>query len=232
VVISGGYRGHASDVLGISAALQRAGFHVFVYGWRGTPGSDVAAHTLGVYERNDLTAVIDFVTRRLGDVPVGLLGYSMGGSVSISVGADDYRVRAVCSDSAFADPTAVMGDRVRRIFRMTSFLLVAPVMGVHSLRTGAKFSDFRPIQAIAHLAPRPVLLIHGEADTAVPVHHAHRLFEAAQHPKELWLLPGVGHVGAYFHDRDLYVRRIVNFFEHSLLNASARVVDGIAVNAE
>src|SRR4029077_16633430 len=83
IAVSGGYRGRAGDVLGISAALQRAGFHVFVYGWRGTPGSDVAAHTLGVHERDDLLAVIDAAAARLGTIPIGLLGYSLGGSVSI-----------------------------------------------------------------------------------------------------------------------------------------------------
>src|SRR5207237_10140726 len=85
VVVSSGYRGRADDVLGISAALQRAGFHVVAYRWRGTPGSDRAAHTLGVYERHDLTAVIDVLAARLGAVPIGLLGYSLGGAVSISV---------------------------------------------------------------------------------------------------------------------------------------------------
>jgi predicted alpha/beta-fold hydrolase len=81
VVVSGGHRGRAGDVLGISAALQRAGFHVLVYGWRGTPGSDPAAHTLGVFERRDLEAAIDVVAARLGDVPIGLLGYSLGAAV-------------------------------------------------------------------------------------------------------------------------------------------------------
>jgi uncharacterized protein len=88
VVVSGGHRGRAGDVLGVSAALQRAGFHVVVYGWRGTPGSDPAAHTLGVYERRDLEAAIDAVGARLGDVPIGLLGYSLGGAVSLVVAAD------------------------------------------------------------------------------------------------------------------------------------------------
>jgi alpha-beta hydrolase superfamily lysophospholipase len=79
VVVSGGYRGHISDVLGIGAALRRAGFSVVAYGWRGTPGSDAAPHTLGANERRDLMAVLDAVGDRLGATPLGLLGYSMGG---------------------------------------------------------------------------------------------------------------------------------------------------------
>ncbi|MFN2568687.1 MAG: alpha/beta hydrolase [Candidatus Dormibacteria bacterium] len=226
VVVSGGYRGRASDVLGISAALNRAGFHVVAYGWRGTPGSDSAAHTLGAHERHDLLAVIDAVAARLGDIPVGLLGYSLGGSVSISVGADDSRVRAVCADSAFADPSGLMGDRVRQILRVPAVIVVAPVLAVLSWRTGARLADFRPIDAVSRVAPRPLLLIHGDADGPVPVDHSERLFAAASEPKELWRLPGVTHAGAYGTNPDVYVRRVRGFFEEALLRPELHLLSG------
>jgi len=218
VIVGGGYRGHLSEVLGISSALQRAGFHVVVFGWRGTPGSGSAAHTLGVHERRDLSAVIENLAARLGDVPIGLLGYSMGGAVAISVAAGDRRVRAVCTDSAFADPTLLMHDRVRRTMRLPAALLVAPVMFLSARRTGARLSDFRPVRVVDQIAPRPLLIIHGEDDASVPVGHARRLAEAAP-AAQLWLLPGVGHVGAYFVHRAEYVERVLRFFRRSLLEA-------------
>jgi fermentation-respiration switch protein FrsA (DUF1100 family) len=221
IVVSGGYRGRAGDVLGISAALQRIGFHVAVYGWRGTPGSEAAAHTLGVYERNDLKAVIDALGARLGAVPVGLLGYSMGGAVSISVAADDPRVGAVCTDSAFADPTELIGDRVHSALRIPAALVLTPVTAVFARRTGARLSDFRPVWVVGRIAPRPVLVVHGEEDATVPVRHAQLLFDAAGEPKELWRLPAVGHVGAYFADRAEYIRRVTGFFSEALLGSAA-----------
>jgi len=226
VVISGGYRGRASDVLGISAALNRAGFSVVAYGWRGTPGSDSAAHTLGAHERHDLLAVIDALEARLGDVPIGLLGYSLGGAVSISVGADDPRVRAVCADSPFADPSALMGDRVRQILRVPAVTVVAPVLALLSWRTGARLADFRPVAAVSRISPRPLLLIHGEADGPVPVDHSERLFEAAAEPKELWRLPGVTHAGAYGSNPEVYVARVREFFETALLRPELHVLSG------
>jgi uncharacterized protein len=216
VVVSGGHRGRAGDVLGISAALQRAGFHVVVYGWRGTPGSDPAAHTLGVYERRDLQAAIDAVSARLGDVPVGLLGYSLGGAVSLVVAAGDPRVRAVCADSAFSDPFGVLADGVERVLRIPGAVLTAPVGALVARRTGARLADFSPLDAVARIAPRPLLLIHGERDLAVHPRHARDLYEAAGEPRALWLVPGAAHVGAYFADRERYLQRVLGFFEDGL----------------
>ncbi len=216
VVVSGGHRGRAGDVLGVSAALQRAGFHVVVYGWRGTPGSDPAAHTLGVFERRDLQAAVDAVEARLGNVPVGLLGYSLGGAVSLVVAAEDQRVRAVCADSAFSDPGAVLADGVERVLRIPGAVLTAPVAAAVAWRTGARLADFSPRAVVDRIAPRPLLLIHGDRDQAVPAVHARQLYEAALEPKELWLVPGAGHVGAYFADRDHYLQRILSFFDGAL----------------
>ncbi|MBV8528595.1 MAG: alpha/beta fold hydrolase [Candidatus Dormibacteraeota bacterium] len=216
IVVSSGYRRHPGEVLGIAVALQREGFHVVVHGWRGTPGSGEAAHTLGVYERQDLEAAIDALAARLGPVPIGLLGYSMGGAVSISVGADDARIAAVCTDSAFADPQALVGERVRSAFKVPAAVVMTPVIALLARRTGARLTDFRPVLAVGRIAPRPLLLIHGEDDALVPIHHAELLYEAAGEPKELWRLPGVGHVGAYFADRPAYVARVVRFFQAGL----------------
>jgi alpha-beta hydrolase superfamily lysophospholipase len=222
VVVSGGYRGHISDVLGIGAALRRAGFSVVAYGWRGTPGSDAGPHTLGANECRDLTAVLDAVRGRLGPLPIGLLGYSMGGAVSISVAADDPGVRAVCADSAFADPVSLLEERIHHRLHLPAAVLADPVMALMARRTGARLADFSPVTAVARLAPRPLLLIHGDADTSVPVEHAHRLYAAAGSPKDLWVIPGLGHVGGYFADRTAYVERVTGFFDCSLGEAAGR----------
>jgi uncharacterized protein len=211
VVVSGGNRGWAGDVLGIATALQRAGLHVVVHGWRGTPGCDPAPHTLGVHERRDLEAVIDVTERRVGRLPLGLLGYSLGGAVAIAVAGSDPRVRAVCTDCAFDDPRRVLGQGVWRTLRIPGPVLTAPVGAVLALRTSARLSDFRPLQSVRRIPPRPLLLIHGEADASVPPAHARRLHRAAGPGAELWIQAGVGHCGGYDADREGYVRRVGDF---------------------
>jgi fermentation-respiration switch protein FrsA (DUF1100 family) len=39
----------------------------------------------------------------------------------------------------------------------------------------------------------PLLIIHGDADRLIPVHHGRRLFDLAPEPKEIEIIPGGGH---------------------------------------
>ena len=43
------------------------------------------------------------------------------------------------------------------------------------------------------IAPRPLLLVHGNEDELVPIDHAHRLYDMAGEPKQLVVLNGAGH---------------------------------------
>ena len=43
------------------------------------------------------------------------------------------------------------------------------------------------------LAPRPLLLVHGEDDTRLPPRCSEQIFEWAKEPKELAIIPGAGH---------------------------------------
>jgi fermentation-respiration switch protein FrsA (DUF1100 family) len=43
----------------------------------------------------------------------------------------------------------------------------------------------------------PVLIIQGDQDRIVPVHHASILYGSALDPKELWVVNGTGHIQAF-----------------------------------
>jgi pimeloyl-ACP methyl ester carboxylesterase len=50
-----------------------------------------------------------------------------------------------------------------------------------------------PHEVARHIAPVPLLIVHGDADHYFPIEHAEQLYAAAEEPKELWLEPGFGH---------------------------------------
>jgi fermentation-respiration switch protein FrsA (DUF1100 family) len=81
---------------------------------------------------------------------------------------------------------------------------------------GYRGSDVVPLRDVAAIAPRPLLIIHGTADTSIPFEHAVQVYAAAGEPKELWLAEGATHCGAYFLDRSAYCSRIIEFFADAL----------------
>lgn len=70
------------------------------------------------------------------------------------------------------------------------------------------FSTLKPLRQ----SPTPKLFIHGTADAVVPYSHSERMHEAAAEPKDLLILPGVGHIDALETGQaDLYTKKIIDF---------------------
>lgn len=207
-----GHRSRKSDLLGIGSGLWRAGNNVLLFDWRSRGESEIAQHSLAYYELRDAQAAIDFVRGRMPDAQIGLIGYSMGAAVALLLAARTPHVRAVVADSPFTGIAEVIANGARRL-RLPSGLVVPLASTLNGWRFGYRFGDVRPIDAVAAISPRPLLLIHGENDTLIPLAHAYQLYAAAGEPKQLWVVDGVEHCGAYFADRRAYVERVAQFFE-------------------
>ncbi len=63
----------------------------------------------------------------------------------------------------------------------------------YSLLPRAAVPDAYPSKERIARLTAPLLVVHGERDEVVPVEHGRALFEAAPEPKELELIPNVGH---------------------------------------
>ena len=58
---------------------------------------------------------------------------------------------------------------------------------------GWKLIPVPPAEAAAQISPVPLLIVHGEKDHYFPPEHARQLYMAAREPKDLWLMPDMGH---------------------------------------
>ncbi len=59
----------------------------------------------------------------------------------------------------------------------------------------------------------PVLFVHGEADTIVPLGLGRELYECAAGPKEWWSIPGAGHNDLPYNDLPGFMARLEAFLE-------------------
>jgi fermentation-respiration switch protein FrsA (DUF1100 family) len=84
---------------------------------------------------------------------------------------------------------------------------------------------FDPIEVVARIAPRPLLLIHGENDELINARHARLLYARAGEPKELWILRGLPHCRGLESAYEAYRDRIRAFFGRALRRADSAGAD-------
>lgn len=212
VIALHGHRGAGHHCVGIAGALWRRGANVLLFDHRGRGSSEGKFISLGYYETVDALAAIGYAHSRAPEVPLGLIGYSMGAAVALTSAAHDKRVGAVVADSPFASER----ELVRSLLRKRIGPLHRPIAGVTELLLNYDPSEVEPLRGVANIAPRATLFVHGLLDETCDPEDSVRLYGAAGDPKELWLLEGAGHCDAYFADRVTYCERVAAFFEEYL----------------
>lgn len=180
-----GFGDDRRGAVGIAQRFTPQGFEVIAYDSRGHGQSEGKDCTYGVFEKKDLSRVLDRET----DGPVVLIGGSLGAAVALQCAADDRRVSLVVAIAAFSDLRTVVEDRTPFFAtrgQMESALAIAARDG------GFRVEDASPV-AVAPRIRCPVILVHGAEDRDTPPAHSKRIFEALVGTKELLLLPGGHH---------------------------------------
>lgn len=165
IILTHGYGGNQDETLPVVATLAAAGFSVFTYDLRGC-GQSGGAVTLGALEQDDLRSVIDAVASRPDVDPerLGALGFSMGAAATVLAVAEDPRIKAVVDDSGWADVMHWLRPRLGDLIRHPRTPFTPLSLRLVELRTGIRLRRLRPVDAIGRLAPRLLLIIHGELD--------------------------------------------------------------------
>ena len=192
VVYNPADRGYAA----LAGRFCAAGFITLRFNFRGAGKSEGNLDLLGWTE--DLAAALDFLHRldRVDRTRLGLLGFSGGAAVGVYVAAHDSRVSllAACAcpaDFSFAEDGTSLAARIQRFRDLGAIRDKDFPPSIEEWRRG--FETVQPIRWIDKIAPRPLLLVHGDADETVPVSQAQELYRKAGEPRTLAIIPGARH---------------------------------------
>ncbi len=180
----------------LAERMCREGFAVLTFNFRGT-GESGGNFDLAGWAR-DLETVIDYLWKlpEIDRAHLSLLGFSGGAAVAIYVAANDERVSCVAACACPAEFTFLSG--VDEPQKMVDYFRGIGIIRDEDFPASAEkwlngFNEIRPSDYIAGIAPRPLLLVHGNKDETVDVDHARQLYEKAGEPKQLVIIDGAGH---------------------------------------
>ena len=166
-----GNGGNIGDRVHHAKLLSDAGFDLLLFDYRGYGRSSGKPSERGTYR--DGHAAREELIRRAGGGRVLYVGESLGGAVALEL-ALAHPPDGLVLQSTFTS--------VRDMAREHYAFIPRPLV-----------PDLYPSRDLIRGLEAPLLAIHGERDEIVPPAHGRALYEAAPEPKQLELLPGVGH---------------------------------------
>ena len=195
--------------------LARHGYGVLVFDRRGEGESDGDPNLFGWEGERDVHAAVRFLQGRPDVDPerIGGIGLSVGGEMMIAAAAESTALKAIVSEGA-------SGRSVRDIVANPGTTW-QEVLGNGVATAGtAVFSNNAPPPDLMSLVPKisaAVFFVYGERGqpTEEPANKA--FYAVARAPRQLWEVPGAGHIGGTEARPLEYERRIVAFFDRTLL---------------
>jgi pimeloyl-ACP methyl ester carboxylesterase len=163
VVLIHGFKSNKSGILKYAVGLHDE-FNVVAYDARNTGRSGGRQTTGGVLEQNDLRAVIDWLEGTKAPELIGVLGNSLGAATALAEVSSDPRVDAVILDSMHTRARYQIEARVDAEY-VSYFGTTWAILAGIGLRTGVDVASIDAEDMIEEYGERPLLVIHGTADT-------------------------------------------------------------------
>lgn len=159
--------------------LNSFGYGVAMLGYRGFSGSEGTPTEEGLYA--DGRALMDWLNGQgYRDIGLVLYGQSLGSGVATKI-ASERRVAAVVLEAPYTSTADVAASQ----------LWMFPVQW--TMR-----DQFRSIDRIADIQA-PLLIVHGEKDSLIPVGQGRALLAAARPPKEGFFAADADHLDVHLH---------------------------------
>jgi len=204
------------STMNIVKGFLNNGYNVLTFDFRNSGKSGGSLTSMGVLEKDDLIAVINYTTKYHNSKHIVLMGFCTGATASILAGSKAENVDAIILDSPFADFDDYINYRAEKwhlplkLFRYTIPKAVKILGNINT-------DEVSPMGAIINLSPRPVLFIHGKDDSSIPASNSMELYalysKTNSNNTELWEVEGAGHLGSYNKNPETYMSRVLKFLD-------------------
>ena len=199
----------------LAATLNRRGFGVLQFDFRGHGVSEGKRVSSGWHERMDVLGAYDYlVSMGVSSDEIGLHGVSMGAGAACLAAAEDSRIRALSLDTPYASASALIFQEAVFRTRLPGWVIAAFIPCAVFL--GRRLYDIdvegmAPEMAVSQL-DYPISVIYGTEDSRIPPEHSRRVFDASAGGSRLWVVEGVGHAESFVENKVEYADKVAEYF--------------------
>ena len=192
--------------------LHRRGHTVLLLDLRAHGGSEGRDSTLGALEKADVKSAARHVRERgLAGAGIVYMGFSLGSAAVMGAAPDEPDTRAVILEAPFDTARATVAHHGWLLYRIPAWVPIGRLaLGVAGWRAGFDPDDVDLVKASARLRAPLLTIVDGD-DPRMPEAVVRRVFQAHPGPAQMWVAPGVGHVGAVL--RPDYWTQVTGFLE-------------------
>lgn len=216
ILLAPGKGANRWDVLSYAPFLYHAGYRVLLFDPRSTGLSQGEQYGLGYFKSRDMIQAANHLKEAHRIEHIGVLGFSAGGTAAVLAALEESLIRAVVADSAFASLEMAAASSLSGL-RKYPFRAVLPIFSREAeKKLGVNVFEALDLTEKIRGLEKPVLFIHGTRDQVIRPANSRLLYSLAPGPKEIWLVPGTGHVEAFFRHPEPFREKVLDFFGRHL----------------
>ena len=155
---------------------------------------------------DDIGDVIKFASqiKEIDMNKLGIIGFSYGAEKSILAGVKYKELKFVIADASPVRESRNNTDEYKSFSKIIKEKYNFDLLN----------NDLDVLNVVKNISPRPLLLLHGEKDTSVPLDCSKMIFEKADDPKLLYTFPNSGHCLAMMtSDKESYIKAVGDFLK-------------------
>jgi uncharacterized protein len=168
--------------------------------------------TFGYLESRDATAALKFIRQKLPNEKVGVLGISMGGAAFL---LQTEKTDALILEMVYPTMQQAIENRLN-LWLFSGAENLSPLLTWQfPLRLGVSVDELRPLDKIRNINC-PTFFIVGENDRHTTLAESRQLFDSANQPKDLWIVPQAEHGDLHKVAPKEYETKVLQFFDQNL----------------
>lgn len=219
-VVVHGYKDCCVKFLFLGRMYQRdLGFNILLPDLHGHGLSEGEDIQMGWKDRQDVRHWAEVAEEMFRDstAPSKIVvhGVSMGAATTMCLAGEDNLpeyITCFVEDCGFSGVWDEFAMQLKELFYMPPFPLMYTTSALCQMKYGWTFGEASPVRQIA-MCRRPMLFIHGDADTFVPFSMLATLYDAKPEPKQKWVAKGSEHARAYLDYPNEYTMQVKEFVD-------------------